>query len=73
MNPDTVLTLRGGRVEVPEGYYIIPDNEKCQTGDLYYHYASQMWQRTVDFRPVVSWESAVCRSKLKFKNVVIIE
>jgi hypothetical protein len=73
MSHETVYTSRAGRVEVPLGYYVISDTEKCQTGDRYYHYASESWQPVTDSRQAIGYESAVCRPKSKFKNVVIIE
>lgn len=73
MEPRTVVTQRGEVAELPTDYYLVKDLMRCQDGDYYYHYASKSWRLVTDTRRASEYNSAVCRHKRFFKNVVIIE
>lgn len=64
--------ISGIEVNIPDGYYVIPDNDKCQNGDIYYSCSLCTWMRIVNFTKFGE-KVIICRPKANFKNIVTIE
>lgn len=75
MRDSIYLKGAGDYVFVPEGYYLLKNDESVLPGDRYYHYGSASWCSATEYtgQKVSTFGSAACRSKAKFKNVVTIE